>query len=301
MRFKREDLGLYFATALIGGGAGLLAGALVTTYINRKREEDEENEPVEWEDEVLPTHHTINNLFVQDESSEKPAIVVDTVKLPVGEEVETSYPPGATKKFRLTPDGRRHLSRLTEEYDITPMQLGLVESGAVSIDELEATLVEEEFERENRDDEPDVEIEVTETTDASERVDYSAGYRDTKPDLDDLVDDTGPRDINELLVTIGNWDILIEPPEGKGLNQKRTLYFDPDGDDLFIKNASGEITAADLRVIATPEVQEIILPWLKFEPDVDIIYLNDIRNSKTRWYEILRAGREEVAFADDAE
>jgi len=39
MKFKKDDLGLYFAFALVGGGIGLFVGAFLTSWIERRSEE----------------------------------------------------------------------------------------------------------------------------------------------------------------------------------------------------------------------------------------------------------------------
>lgn len=47
MKFKKDDLGLYLAFALIGGGIGLMAGSLLTNWLERRAEKK-----VNTEDEV---------------------------------------------------------------------------------------------------------------------------------------------------------------------------------------------------------------------------------------------------------
>jgi hypothetical protein len=51
MKFKKDDLGLYFAFALIGGGIGLLAGSLLTNWLERRAQEK-----VNAEDEIEEEH-----------------------------------------------------------------------------------------------------------------------------------------------------------------------------------------------------------------------------------------------------
>ena len=41
MKFKREDIGLYFALGLAVGGFGLLLGALIAARMNRRQKEEE--------------------------------------------------------------------------------------------------------------------------------------------------------------------------------------------------------------------------------------------------------------------
>jgi len=296
MQFKREDIGLYFAAALIGGGLGLLAGAFLTARINRKREEtfnaadaarDEswypEDEPT---DEKAPTANVTLNIRPElAEASE--TIKKEVKKIKVAIDKSENIPRGEIsgkqiESHRLSKEDRDELARLLTEYTVGDLQIKLVQEGVMSVQELEDALAEEEF-----DDQP---LDIS----GGEVTNYSGQYRgDDKPDMASLlekpVDDLGPRTVDDLLVTVGNrWEILLQPPEGKPENQKRTIYFDPSDESVFTRNSSGDMAPADLRVIASEEVRDIIMPWLLFEEGLEAIYLDDIRNKKTRWYEILR-------------
>jgi len=322
MQFKREDIGLYVATALIGGGLGLLAGAFLTARINRKREEDFNAEEAARDDEEAWLEEDVFNIVSEkpefprggdvtfnpaeepsDEKSKKETkkirivgtnkIVEDDGRIIPGRQVES---------HRLSKEDRLELSRLTREYTVGDLQMELVEKGTMTVEELEDALVEEEL-----DDQPieeSIEVFGEEPLkyvagEGEGRTNYSEQYRDAKPDMEDFLekplDDAGPRDVEDLLVTIGNrWEILLTPPLGKAEHQKRTIYFDPEDESVYTKTDGGDIAPADLRVIANEEVRDIIMPWLIFETELEAIYLDDIRNKKTRWYEIIRLKEDDV-------
>jgi hypothetical protein len=298
MRFKREDIGLYVATALIGGGLGLLAGAFLTAKINKKREEDfnaedaardESWHPETGEDEVImsidsediargstfPTKEDVAGLVK--------ARPEDAAPPRRGERIR---PVEKTESHRLSKEDRDELARLTKEYTVGALQIGLVERGTMSVEELEEALIDLEIDQTPLEEDEDLE-EVP-------PVDYSKQYRmEDKPDMEDLldrpIDDVGPREVEDLLVTVGGrWEILLEPPKGKAQNQKRIIYFDPEDEGVYTKSKAGDMTPADLRVMISEEVREIIMPWLLFEESLETIYVDDIRNKKTRWYEIVR-------------
>lgn len=314
MQFKREDIGLYVATALIGGGLGLLAGAFLTARINKKRNEDfnaaDAARDESWHPEDEPTderatlgvtfnvtnpYATVAEEEIQDGISNKQ---LKKTQLEIAEkatvaDIENRVTHGKQEEsHRLSKEDRDELARLTREYTVAPFQEELVEKGTMTLEELEDALIEEELDIQPLDES----VEVL----GEEPINYSRPYRfDDKPDMADFLEkpiDDVPRDVNDLLVTLDNrWEILLTPPKGKSLQQKRTIFFDPDDESVYTKSHKGDVAPADLRVIASKEVQELIMPWLLFEDDLETIYIDDIRNKKTRWYEIVRLKKSENA------
>lgn len=302
MQFKREDLGLYFATALIGGGLGLLAGAFLTTRINKKREEDfnAADAARDESEEEYTDYYKTEVVGVRPELAEASQTIKEEVKkveVLLENSTRGKIPGKQIEKHRMSREERIELQRLTKEYVVGDLQIKLVQEGTMTVEELEDALVEEEL------DDQDLDISVVEIVDHVNRVDYSQQYRDgEKPDmaayLEKPVNDLAPLEIDDLLVTVGErWEILLQPPEGKSPQQKRTVYFDPEDEGVFTKTKGGDMAPADLRVIASEEVRDIIMPWLLFETEIETIYLNDIRNKKTRWYEIVRMKEDD----DDAD
>jgi len=298
MRFKREDIGLYVATALIGGGLGLLAGAFLTARINKKREEDfnaedaarDESEIPIGEDEVIMSIDSEDiargSTFPTKEDVAKHIKIRPEDNTPLLTE-EKAWPVKKTESHRLSKEDRDELARLTREYTVGALQIGLVERGTMSVEELEEALIDLEIDQTPLGEDEDLEEGLP-------QVDYSKQYRgEDKPDMEDLldrpIDDVGPREWDDLLVTVGGrWEILLEPPKGKPQSQKRIIYFDSEDEGVYTRSKAGDMTPADLRVMISKEVREIIMPWLLFEESLETIYVDDIRNKKTRWYEIVR-------------
>jgi hypothetical protein len=306
MQFKREDIGLYVATALIGGGFGLLAGAFLTARINKKRNEDfnaqEAARDESSEDgliqgdiifEVVENTPLITEGKIQDGVSNKQLKKIqlaEAEKAVVDDIANRMAHSRQEESHRLSKEDRDELARLTRDYVVGPLQIELIEKGTMTVEELEEALIDLEIDQTPLDES----VEVM----GEEPINYNRQYRpDDKPDMADLLQkpiDDVPRELDSLLVTVGKWEILLEPPEGKALHQKRTIYFDPDDESVYTKSSKDDIAPADLRVIASEEVRNIIMPWLLFEEDLETIYLDDIRNKKTRWYEIIRLKKDDV-------
>lgn len=295
LKFKREDVGLYFALGLVGGGIGLLIGAFIASRIEQKRElayleEDWESPDIHVEDLPEDEEETLINP-VLDKEQKRELKRIDAL------ETEERVPAKSGRMsrgrvLRLTRQEERELKRLCQEYSPSEIQIDLVNQGIMTVEDLELSLIEEEMSK--MEEEP----EEGEEFDGVAHTDYSKPYRvfeDNKPDMDELlpVDDIGPRDISDLLVTLGGrYEITIEPPEGKHQKNKKELLFDSDGEKVYKAAKSGEdsVVAVDIGVMISPEVKETIWDFLLFE-DVDPIYINDLKGS--RWYEITRDGTEE--------
>lgn len=319
LRFKREDTGLYIAMTLIGAGLGLLAGAFITARLNKIREEEEPEEE-EWEDyyqKDLARQMTILDEAEKEEFKDLPEVPnvpimsidrTDRARgttFPESTDLEKREFEKETKRDRLvhlSKEERIRLKELISEYNATPMQVNFVESGLMTIDELEEALEEEDFNNragpEETDPEEDIELTVSEVT----HTDYNEPYRDDKPDMDDLLEkpiDDLPRDLGDLLVVVDEqWEILLEAPEGKALSNKKVIYYDGSDDSTVMLTKRGQTVAVDLSVMISPEVNQIIRPWLLFEEDLETIYVNDIRNPRTRWYEITRIKEDEDILDD---
>lgn len=316
MRFKREDIGLYFASALIGGGLGLLLGALATAQINKKREEKFYAEEAARDDNIdrSPANNVTVNWYKEEPTEEKvKEVVINTVNRketweigtdPVAKSgLEMKLKPMTREKFRISKEDRKELARLSEEYVINALQVELVEKGTITVEELEESLIDADFDQDilelPEEDESD-------NLDLEDHIDYSQVYRDDKPEMDELLnkhekplDDDGPRELGDLLVVVDSkWEIRLEPPTNKGARLKRTIYFDPDDETVYTKSGAGDIVSADLRVITTKAVRDIIYPWLLFEKDIEAIYIDDISSTKSRWYEIIRLKDEEDENVD---
>lgn len=110
MKFKREDVGLYFSLSLLGAGVGLLVGA----YIASRMEGDEE----------------LVEFVVQEENL--------TPKIP------RKKKPRKKGKKELTSEQKTFV----EQWAPSPVQIEMLRNGIVNMDELENILLKEELAKE---------------------------------------------------------------------------------------------------------------------------------------------------------
>jgi len=320
LKFKREDVGLYFALGLIGGGVGLLIGAFIANRVEQKLRGDlayldEDMEAPDIHMETLPEDEdgSMINPSVKMEYRELKAVVKEIDALDMPERVVPKA--GKMSKgrtFRLSRKDERELTRLLKEYKPTEVQIDLVHQGIMTVEELELELIEREMEAMEDVDYEEIDAEeeeeelelVSGEEDGIDHIDYSKPYRvfeDDKPDMDDLlpVNDIGRRDLSELLVTIGGrYEIMLERPEGKHQKNRKLLMFDEQDERVYqpARSGSGQPVPVDIAVMISPEVKDTIWDFLLFE-DVDPIYIDDLKG--TRWYEIQRDGTEEDGSDSD--
>ena len=104
------------------------------------------------------------------------------------------------------------------------------------------------------------------------------------------------RSVNDLLVVVdGEYEILLDPPKGKDIKNKRVIWYDVDDDSIYTLNRQGEPIPRTIQGIATDEVWEILRPFLIFEPQLCPIYVDNL--STARYYEFNRV---EESTEDDA-
>jgi hypothetical protein len=147
VKFKKEDIGLYFALSLVGAGAGLLVGALIAAKLTGP-------EPIfvpEWDDE--------------DESEE-----VSAPKISRLEKLE--------KKDQISED----LETFIKKYEPSAIQIEMIKNDLITIEDLKESLIKEELVKQKKpynysteymyeeDDKPDLE-ELAQLPDEIEIID----------------------------------------------------------------------------------------------------------------------------------
>lgn len=314
LKFKREDLGLYFAMGLVFGGAGLLVGAFVSNKLEQRRREKElEYLEEDWE---APDVHTedseevvINPIVAKDKRGFGTLADPEAIELAREKSLKRrKQKDSERKKFHLSDQQRSELRRLIEEYEPTTIQIELVESGTMTLEDLEMSLLEEQFIEAEFEEEEDDPLPVTITEgqtdgDYLDHTDYSSqyrGYEDNKPDIDDLIssNDIGERPLEELLVVVDNrWEILLDEPKGKHQKNRKDIFFDPENESTYVLSPSDpDITIpVDIAVMISPEVKDLVWDFLLFE-EVGTIYINDLEGP--RWYTISKEGE---SVEDDSE
>lgn len=149
MKFKKSDLGLYFASSLVGAGVGLLVGAVIASRIAGP-EPIYIPEPVE--DPVTKRNQMEDVGAYLDEQAEKNARVKKTRK--------------TSTKIKVQDDPE--LAAFIAEWEPSTIQIEMVKTGLVTLAALEEALIKERAAKE------------------AEPYNYSAVYYDDKPELVDL-------------------------------------------------------------------------------------------------------------------
>lgn len=279
MKFNRDDLGLYFATTLAGAGTGLLLGALIASRIQAVRmARDMSYLEEDWEAPDIHTETFDDEFVVETE---------EQVLLTKGVKKEKQ------RQFKLSKNDQARLLALIEDYSPTPMQVSLVEGGVMSIDDLEVSLVEEEFEEEDEDDESSLSVAKVDEGEGLEPVDYNGQYRtfvDEKPEMDELlVDDqeNWPPDAEKLLVVIDDrWEVRLDPPEGKHTKNKRVVHFNPITEETFTLTRQGSAVPANIASMMSQSVRDHLWNFLLYET-FEEVYVDDTTGA--RWFHIIRA------------
>ncbi len=121
MKFKKEDIGLYFALGLVGAGVGLLMGAFIAS---RRRDSS--------------TYNIINYI---PELDEEPSL-----KIP---RKENRVEKAAKKHERARQAAKKvdspELKGFIVEYQPSAIQIEMIRSGLLTIDALRETMIQEEF------------------------------------------------------------------------------------------------------------------------------------------------------------
>ena len=284
MKFNREDLGLYFATSLVGAGTGLLLGALIASRIQAVRmARDMSYLEEDWEAPDIHMETYDDEFVVETEEQVSKAKVEKKEK---------------KREFKLSKNDRTRLLALIDKYSPTPMQVSMVEGGVMSIDDLEVSLIEEEFDEfmaneEDDDEELILAVEEVDESEGLEPTDYNGQYRayvDDKPEMDALLlddEEDWPPDAEKLLVVIDDrWEVCAVPPEGKHAKNKRLVHFNPITEETFTLTRQGTAVPANIASMMSQSVRDHLWNFLLY-PTFDEIYVDD--TTGTRWYHIIRA------------
>lgn len=252
MKFKREDIGLYFALGLVGGGVGLLVGA----FIASRRE------------------GTMPRYISEDDWDDGP-MVYDEGK--TSEEMTRKFPP---KKKRVKKGQRadsQELKRFIREFDPSAIQIEMVRSGLLTIDELQDTMIQEEIAK------------------TKEPYNYTGPYLldEDKPDLADLA--TLPEDEEPI---DDRYQILQKPPKRKSPKNMRVVYFDQeDGSFYTMTRQKQPVPLGSINEFISEETWEVMLPYMLsgFTP----LFINDLQTAKYYRFELVPEDEEDPLGHND--
>lgn len=245
MKFNKNDIGMYLGTTLLGASFGLLAGAMITALIQRRRErlwlEQEADEPEEEYD------------FENDEIWKEANEAYDRLTGIYRESEED-----LAEDMKL----EEELAEFIETYNPNSMQIALVRSGTVEMEEM---------------------IKVLTDVDTPQ-IDYSKPYRktieeyaasDDKPDLSTLT--TMPEDegvVNE------HWKLSSTVPSHKRRDLIRNLYYDPEDEQFAKLHPNGELMPLLNLEDIVPDAEVVQMALMYFLEGIVPIFITDIRTNR---------------------
>ena len=255
MKFKREDVGLYFALGLVGAGMGLLVGAFIASrrggsmpsYIPRGEVADED-----WNETAKAADKSLHKLVREIPRKKK------RVKK-------------AENEFLV------ELDAFIKEYEPTTIQIEMVKSKLLTLDELRETMIKEELVKQK------------------EPYNYNQPYlEDDKPDLADLAKLPEDEDVVD-----DRYKILMGPPKRKSPKNMRVIYFDQK-DSIFytMTRKKQPVPVGSITEFISEEAWEIMLPYMLsgFAP----LFVNDLSNAKYYRFELVPEDAEESLGHKDA-
>jgi len=247
MKFKRSDLGLYFASTLVGAGVGLLMGAFIASrqtrsfYVPGKIEE--------WEavsDPVAQRFQVDNVEEYLDEQAEKNARV--------------KKPRKTSTKITVQDDPK--LAAFIAEWEPSTIQIEMVKKGLVTLEALEEVLIKEAAAKK------------------SEPYNYRGPYYDDKPELVDI-----SKLPEEEKIVDDRYQILRDLPTDRDIKKVRIIYWDPEDNDFYCLSRSKQPVPTDLRGLISDETWEIMLPY--FDKGYNTLYVDDKETNRFYRFDVI--------------
>lgn len=271
MKFKREDLGLYFAMMLLGAGAGLLIGSIIANRLEARREakeaeEEEDIEPLAQGYYVDEFAQVMNKIAEEEEEEEEEenedlkAARLEALEIAEEEEyidsVQIDKFNKRTKAFDESEyDDKKPAKKHVKQYSrekIRPRE----NRSKYTVDELidfEATY------------EPQVYmvdmlwggtmtfeqvlgvIEAEESALTMEVTDYNGPYRNVFEDTPEVnesnqrVPPPPPLTSHIYGVVDTRWTLMADPPDTYDEKMLREIVYDPDEDGFFLLRSGAQI------------------------------------------------------------
>lgn len=263
MKFKKEDIGLYFALGLVGAGAGLLLGALLAArltnpgkrryvpYIPKPEEDWDEGAEEEWDDEPIKK---MDRKIARVKKSEKQSLTTEE---------------DAVKESLLT--------AFIVKYQPSAIQIEMVKNGLATLDELKEVLIKEEMANQLKN------------------YNYNTVYRETddKPDLAELAQLP-----DEIEIIDKRWQLSSKQTEAKSEENLRRVFFDDEDDSFFSMSRQGHpIPMGAINELVPNEVWDVVEPYLA--SGIGPIFVNDLETPKHFRFEIVSEDTEDSS-ADNA-
>lgn len=244
MKFKKSDLGLYFASSLVGAGAGLLVGAFVASRLTGP-------EPIYLPDEEKYTRSSAEISFrrVRPRKNDKfeQQVVNAAEKFPTGKKTRK-------KTIKIKAQDDPELAEFIAEWEPSTIQIEMVKTGLITQEDLQELLIKEELAKE------------------TEPYNYSAPYVD-KPELADLT-----KLPEEEEIVDDRYQILRDPPADKDVKTVREVYWDPEDDTFYTLSRNKTPVPADLRGMISEETWDVLVPY--FDKGYEALYVDDLKSAR---------------------
>ena len=255
MKFKKEDIGLYFAFALVGGGLGLLVGAILTSWLEKRAQEEaiekawSENEGAdeEWAEAAEKARRADEEARRADEEAAR------KIHEEMTEDLEYKVKKQAKEKKRneKRPNKSQYTDEALEEffaeYQPNVMMMEMLRNGGMNMEQV-IGVIEAEEEAFNR-----------------EPVDYSAPYHEANVAE---AEEAGEYETEELKnmgedlgIVNGRFQIRTGPPDNASDLTCREIQWDSE-DNSFYMLRRGNPIGYDIRTGIGHDTWEVIAPYL---------------------------------------
>jgi hypothetical protein len=235
VKFKKEDLGLYFALGLVGAGAGLLVGVIISQRLAGP-------EPI-----FIPDLD--ENDFLDDEYEKTARKIARNEK----SEEKSDFREINEEAYK---EEKAAMIKFIDDYSPTSIELAMLDKGMTTVDELKMA------------------IEQRTGVEDAEPTNYHGAYHvgdldEDKPELEDLV----PLP-DEIEVIDERWEISSTMTPDKSRNNLRTIVWDSRADKFLTQSRSGDYVRMNgLENTITPEVWNAVAPFLLAE--MGPVFVND--------------------------
>lgn len=271
MKFKKEDLGLYFAFALVGGGLGLLAGVILTNWLEKRAQEEAADEELAENEVADDDWAMIEKERREVELIEAETSVFETIKdeedyepkeMDIDEKPEKKRNERRPNKSQYTDE---ELEEFFAEYSPNVMMMEMLRNGGMTIEQVIGVI---EAEEEALDQEP---------------VDYNKPYHEVNVEEAEEEGNLEPEKIEELIQELGivndRFQILTGPPHNAGDLLHKEIQWDPEDNSFYMLRREAPIIY-DIRTSIGHDTWEVIEPYLL--RGLSKIYVVDLE--KPRYY-----------------
>lgn len=299
MKFKKEDAGLYFAFMLIGGGLGMLAGAILANWIEKRKElvgaEDPGTKgPAASDQDWAKAQRAKIEQELAEQRKEHAEVMSRGYKAgawvaPVKKETVGKPRKKNEKRPNLSKYSDEELEEFFAEFPVNYFQMEMLRNGSMTMEQVQGVL---ELEQEALEMEPE---------------DYSAPYRTAFEIAKEEAKFEGMDKvqleyiIEELGIINGKFRVLASPPVNANELPTKEIQWDPE-DDAFYYLRRGQPILYNIQTTIGRETWDEIIPYML--GNVTDIWVEDVENSKLyAFHKLVGIGEDEPVddFEDESD